>query len=315
MSEPLLAIDEQALLERWLDHIWMEKGLGENTLASYRSDLQQLALWLAQQRASLLAADRILLLDWLSSLMEQGLGARSVARKMSALRGFYRWALRERLLAEDPTLLISRPKVGRPLPQSLTEADVEALLAAPEVDTPLGLRDRAMLEVLYAAGLRVSELVGLTLSQINLRQGLVRIVGKGNKERLVPLGEEAQDWLLRYLRDSRPLLLEGVSDDIVFPSQRRQAMTRQTFWHRIRQLALIAGVQKPLSPHTLRHAFATHLLNHGADLRVVQMLLGHSDLSTTQIYTHVARQRLHELHARHHPRAGTDGPAKSLKGN
>jgi integrase/recombinase XerD len=171
---------------------------------------------------------------------------------------------------------VARPKIGRPLPKSLTEADVEALLAAPHVDTPLGLRDRAMLEVLYAAGLRVSELVGLTLShRLNLRQGLVRIVGKGNKERLVPLGEEAQDWLLRYLRDSRPLLLnDRVSDDIVFPSQRGQPMTRQTFWHRIRQLALIAGVQKPLSPHTLRHAFATHLLNHGADLRVVQTVAG-----------------------------------------
>ena len=305
---------EQALLERWLDHIWMEKGLGDQTLASYRSDLEQFALWL-QQRSALLQADRIVVLEWLSTLMQRGLSARSVARKMSALRGFYRWALQERLLAEDPTLLVARPKIGRPLPKSLTESDVDALLAAPDVDTTLGLRDRAMLEVLYASGLRVSELVGLTLSQINLRQGLVRVVGKGNKERLVPLGEEAQDWLVRYLRDSRPLLLGDEGDDIVFPSQRRQPMTRQTFWHRIRQLAVIAGVQKPLSPHTLRHAFATHLLNHGADLRVVQMLLGHSDLSTTQIYTHVARQRLHDLHARHHPRAGTDRPVEGSKGN
>ena len=305
---------EQVLLERWLDHIWMEKGLGDQTLASYRSDLEQFALWL-QQRSALLQADRIVVLEWLSTLMQRGLSARSVARKMSALRGFYRWALQERLLAEDPTLLVARPKIGRPLPKSLTEADVDALLAAPDVDTTLGLRDRAMLEVLYASGLRVSELVGLTLSQINLRQGLVRVVGKGNKERLVPLGEEAQDWLVRYLRDSRPLLLGDEGDDIVFPSQRRQPMTRQTFWHRIRQLAVIAGVQKSLSPHTLRHAFATHLLNHGADLRVVQMLLGHSDLSTTQIYTHVARQRLHDLHARHHPRAGTDRPVEGSKGN
>ena len=305
---------EQALLERWLDHIWMEKGLGDQTLASYRSDLEQFALW-SQQRSGLLQADRIVVLEWLSALMQRGLSARSVARKMSALRGFYRWALQERLLAEDPTLLVARPKIGRPLPKSLTESDVDALLAAPDVDTTLGLRDRAMLEVLYASGLRVSELVGLTLSQINLRQGLVRVVGKGNKERLVPLGEEAQDWLVRYLRDSRPLLLGDEGDDIVFPSQRRQPMTRQTFWHRIRQLAVIAGVQKPLSPHTLRHAFATHLLNHGADLRVVQMLLGHSDLSTTQIYTHVARQRLHDLHARHHPRAGTDRPVEGSKGN
>ena len=305
---------EQVLLERWLDHIWMEKGLGDQTLASYRSDLEQFALW-SQQRSGLLQADRIVVLEWLSALMQRGLSARSVARKMSALRGFYRWALQERLLAEDPTLLVARPKIGRPLPKSLTEADVDALLAAPDVDTTLGLRDRAMLEVLYASGLRVSELVGLTLSQINLRQGLVRVVGKGNKERLVPLGEEAQDWLVRYLRDGRPLLLGDEGDDIVFPSQRRQPMTRQTFWHRIRQLAVIAGVQKSLSPHTLRHAFATHLLNHGADLRVVQMLLGHSDLSTTQIYTHVARQRLHDLHARHHPRAGTDRPVEGSKGN
>ncbi|MEE4250415.1 MAG: site-specific tyrosine recombinase XerD [Alcanivoracaceae bacterium] len=315
MNEAPVPTSEQALLERWLDHIWMEKGLGDQTLASYRSDLEQFVLWLQQQRSRVLEVDRITVLEWLAALMQRGLSARSVARKMSALRSFYRWALQERLVAEDPTLLVARPRIGRPLPKSLTEADVDALLAAPDVDTTLGLRDRAMLEVLYASGLRVSELVGLTLSQINLRQGLVRIVGKGNKERLVPLGEEAQDWLARYLRDARPLLIDGEGDDIVFPSQRRQPMTRQTFWHRIRQMALIAGVQKPLSPHTLRHAFATHLLNHGADLRVVQMLLGHSDLSTTQIYTHVARQRLHDLHARHHPRAGTDRPASGSKRN
>jgi integrase/recombinase XerD len=315
MNEGVLPTSEQALLERWLDHVWMEKGLGDHTLASYRSDLEQFAIWLTSRRQGLLQADRILLLEWLSALMERGLSARSVARKMSALRGFYRWTLRERLVSVDPTLLVARPKIGRPLPKSLTEADVEALLAAPQVETPLGLRDRAMLEVSYAAGLRVSELVGLTLSQLNLRQGLVRIVGKGNKERLVPLGEEAQDWLVRYLRDSRPLLLNGQVDDIVFPSQRGQPMTRQTFWHRIKQLAVIAGVQKPLSPHTLRHAFATHLLNHGADLRVVQLLLGHSDLSTTQIYTHVARQRLHDLHARHHPRAGTNPVPTGSKGD
>jgi integrase/recombinase XerD len=313
MNEGIVPTNEQALLERWLDHVWMEKGLGDHTLSGYRSDLEQFALWLATQHSALLQADRIMLLEWLSTLMQRGLSARSVARKMSALRGFYRWALRERLIGEDPTLQVSRPKIGRPLPKSLTEADVDALLAAPDVESMLGLRDRAMLEVLYASGLRVSELVGLTLSQLNLRQGLVRIIGKGNKERLVPLGEEAQDWVSRYLRDSRPLLLGGASDDIVFPSQRGQPMTRQTFWHRIKQLALIAGVQKPLSPHTLRHAFATHLLNHGADLRVVQLLLGHSDLSTTQIYTHVARQRLHELHARHHPRAGT--PARDAGSN
>ena len=313
MNAGVMPTNEQLLIDRWLDHVWMEKGLGENSLASYRSDLCQFSLWLQEQRCELLRADRLALLEWLSALMQRGLSARSVSRKMSALRGFYRWALRERLVIEDPTLLVERPRLGRPLPKSLTEADVEALLVSPDVETMLGLRDRAMLEVLYAAGLRVSELVGLTLSQVNLRQGLVRVVGKGNKERLVPLGEEAQDWLGRYLRDSRPLLLNGRVDDIVFPSQRDQPMTRQTFWHRIKQIALQAGVQKPLSPHTLRHAFATHLLNHGADLRVVQLLLGHSDLSTTQIYTHVARQRLNDLHARHHPRSGTDQPLAGRK--
>ena len=305
MNEAEPATGDQALLERWLDHAWMEKGLGNHTLNSYRSDLVQFAGWLAGRRGELRQADRLQVLEWLAALMQQGLSARSVARKMSALRGFYRWALRERLVGEDPTLQVARPKTGRPLPKSLTEADVEALLAAADDGTALGLRDRAMLEVLYASGLRVSELVGLTLSQLNLRQGLVRVVGKGNKERLVPLGEEARDWLQRYLHESRPVLLDGAANDIVFPSRRGQPMTRQTFWHRLRQLAIVAGVQKPLSPHTLRHAFATHLLNHGADLRVVQLLLGHSDLSTTQIYTHVARQRLHDLHARHHPRAGT----------
>lgn len=315
MNEAELATDEQALLERWLDHVWMEKGLGDHTLNNYRSDLTQFALWLAGQHRELRRADRQQVLAWLAALMQQGLSARSVARKMSALRGFYRWALRECLIETDPTLQVDRPRIGRPLPKSLTEADVEALLAAADDSTAIGLRDRAMLEVLYASGLRVSELVGLTLSQLNLRQGLVRVIGKGNKERLVPLGEEARDWLQRYLQESRPLLLEGASDDIVFPSRRGQPMTRQTFWHRLRQLAIVAGVQKPLSPHTLRHAFATHLLNHGADLRVVQLLLGHSDLSTTQIYTHVAHQRLHDLHARHHPRAGTPAPVADSKGD
>lgn len=308
MDKPLA--EQQVLIERWLDQLWLQKGLRDNSLTGYRQDLSQFAGWLAANGADLLACDRILVQRWLARLLEQGLHARSVARKLSALRSFYRWALSERLLQLDPTLLIARPKLGRPLPKSLTEADVEALLAAADGESALGLRDRAMLEVLYAAGLRVSELVGLTLSQLNLRQGLVRVVGKGDKERLVPLGEEAQDWLQRYLRDARPQLLGQRSSDIVFPSRLGQPMTRQTFWHRIKQLALTAGVQKPLSPHTLRHAFATHLLNHGADLRVVQLLLGHSDLSTTQIYTHVARQRLHDLHRRHHPRAGTRQPDK-----
>jgi integrase/recombinase XerD len=218
------------------------------------------------------------------------------------LRGFYRFLLREGLITQDPTLQVELPQLGRPLPKSLSEADVEALLAAPEVTEPLGLRDRAMLEVLYACGLRVTELISLTLEQVNLRQGVLRVFGKGSKERLVPLGEEAMHWIERYVREGRGFLLAGKPSDVLFPSLRGEQMTRQTFWHRIKHHARVAGITKSLSPHTLRHAFATHLLNHGADLRVVQMLLGHSDLSTTQIYTHVARARLQELHAKHHPR-------------
>ena len=297
------AQQDQKLIDQWLDAAWLEKGLSDHSLSNYRRDLMRFAGWLAVQGQSLEKARRLEMFDYLAVLHGAGLGARTVSRHLSALRGFYRWALRERLVGEDPTQLVERPKTGRALPKTLTEADVEALLGAPDVSTPLGLRDRTMLEVLYAAGLRVSELVTLDMTRLNQRQGLVRIVGKGNKERLVPLGEEALGWLQRYLAEARPVLLKGQASDVLFPSQRGQQMTRQTFWHRLKQIARQAGVQKSLSPHTLRHAFATHLLNHGADLRVVQLLLGHSDLSTTQIYTHVARQRLKELHASHHPRA------------
>lgn len=283
----------------------MEKGLSDHSLTNYRRDLCQFAAWLGQQGSALQRCQRQQLFDYLAWLYERGLSPRSVARQLSALRGFYRWSVCERQIDEDPTLLVARPKIGCVLPKTLSEADVEALLGSPDCGTALGLRDRAMLEVLYAAGLRVSELVGLTLLQVNLRQGLVRIVGKGDKERLVPLGEEAVSWLQRYLRDGRPVLLGDQSSDALFLSQRAQGMTRQTFWYRLKKMAIEAGVQKSLSPHTLRHAFATHLLNHGADLRVVQLLLGHSDLSTTQIYTHVAKQRLQDLHAQFHPRAGT----------
>ena len=227
---------------------------------------------------------------------------RSSSRLLSCLRGFYHYCLLDGLLAEDPTALVALPRQSRAVPSSLSEADVEALLAVPELGEALGLRDRAMFEVLYACGLRVSELVALTLEQVNLRQGVVRVFGKGARERLVPLGEEAIDWLLRYLREARGELLLGRPSDVLFPSQRGEQMTRQAFWYRIKLHARAAGIDKPLSPHTLRHAFATHLLNHGADLRVVQMLLGHRDLSTTQIYTHVARARLQALHAEHHPR-------------
>ena len=308
LDSTALAADT-ALVEHWLDASWMEKGLSDHSLSNYRRDLLQLAQWLlAQRHYGLLGCHRGDLYDYLADRQRQGMSPRSVARQLSALRGFYRWLLREGRISEDPTLRVERPKLGRPLPKTLTEADVEALLAAPDTATPLGLRDRAMLEVLYAAGLRVSELVGLTLTQVSLRQGLVRIVGKGNKERLVPLGEEALAWLERYLREGRALLLGSSPSEQVFPGRAGAVMTRQTFWHRLRQLAMQAGVHKPLSPHTLRHAFATHLLNHGADLRVVQLLLGHSDLSTTQIYTHVAQQRLRQLHAAHHPRAGNPRP-------
>ena len=299
-----LTDDHGRLIDSWLDQQWLEKGLSEHSLESYRRDIRQLAIWLQGQHANLQQCQRYQLLEFLADRHQKGVAARSVARQLSAVKSFYRWLKREGRIEEDPALLIERPKTGRPLPKTLTEADVEALLAAPDVSTPLGLRDRAMLELIYATGLRVTELVTLTQSQINPRQGLVRVIGKGDKERLVPLGEEALHWLARYLREARPLLL-GDNQELLFPSRRGTCMTRQTFWHRIKQMAMVAGVEKKLSPHTLRHAFATHLLNHGADLRVVQLLLGHSDLSTTQIYTHVAQQRLQDLYQKHHPRSGT----------
>lgn len=290
------------LIERFLEALWLEKGLSAHTQAAYRSDLEHFNGWLDGRGLALQHIGREAILDHLAWRLEQGYQARSTARFLSGVRGFYRFLLRETLISEDPTLQIELPQIGRPLPKSLSEADVEALLQAPDLDDPIGLRDRAMLEVLYACGLRVSELVGLTLEQVNLRQGVLRVFGKGSKERLVPLGEEAIAWIERYIREARPLLLGGKPSDVLFPSLRGEQMTRQTFWHRIKHQAQVAGISKALSPHTLRHAFATHLLNHGADLRVVQMLLGHSDLSTTQIYTHIARARLQELHAQHHPR-------------
>ena len=302
MKDKLPGNADQQLIDQYLDALWMERGLSENTLASYRRDLTGYAIWLGQAAGDLMGADAGRLQQHLSERFARGLSARSTARFLSCLRGFYRYLIRENRLLEDPTARIDNPKLGRPLPQSLTEADVEALLAAPALDDPVGLRDRAMLEVLYASGLRVSELVGLTLPQINLRQGVVRVMGKGSKERLVPLGDEAATWLRRFAAEARGVLLKGAVSDIVFPSTRARMMTRQTFWHRIKHWARVAGIGKPLSPHTLRHAFATHLLNHGADLRVVQLLLGHSDLSTTQIYTHVAQSRLQALHTAHHPR-------------
>ena len=293
---------EHPLVERFLESLWLEKGLSPHTVAAYRSDLGQYQHWLQARGVELHDSGREAILDHLAWRLSAGYQARSTARFLSGLRGFYRFLLREGLITQDPTLQVELPQLGRPLPKSLSEADVEALLAAPDIGEPIGLRDRAMLEVLYACGLRVSELISLTLEQVNLRQGVLRVFGKGSKERLVPLGEEAMVWVARYVRDSRPLLLDGKPSDVLFPSLRGEQMTRQTFWYRIKHQARVAGISKSLSPHTLRHAFATHLLNHGANLLVVQMLLGHSDLSTTQIYTHVARARLQALHEAHHPR-------------
>lgn len=298
-----LSASDGVLLERFLDALWLERGLTANTLAAYRSDLEHFGAWLDAQGEGLASASRATLLEYLQLRSLAGARPRSSARLLSSLRRFYRYLVRERVRDDDPSARIDSPKLGRPLPKSLSEEEVEALLDAPNVESLLGLRDRAMLEVLYATGLRVSELVGLAITQVNLQQGLVRVMGKGRKERLVPLGEEALDWLERYLRQARPLLLVVQQPtEALFPSRLGTAMTRQAFWQLIKRHALQAGINKPLSPHTLRHAFATHLLNHGADLRVVQLLLGHSSLSTTQIYTHVARERLKALHARHHPR-------------
>lgn len=303
MAESITA-ENAALIARFCDAIWLEDGLGENTRSAYRSDLERLARWLSESRSGieLAAVGREDLLGWVSQGMKDGAKSTTAARRLSCLRRFYRYLLREGVIAEDPTLRIDSPKQPKKLPDSLSEADVEALLSEPDTGLPLELRDKAMLEILYGCGLRVSELVSLRVDQVNLRQGVVRITGKGGKDRLVPLGEEAVDWLLCYVNTARPELLKGRVSDDLFPGNRASAMTRQTFWHRIKLYAGRAGIGKHLSPHTLRHAFATHLLNHGADLRVVQMLLGHSDLSTTQIYTHVARQRLQSLHQEHHPR-------------
>jgi integrase/recombinase XerD len=286
-------------ISRFLDALWLEAGLSGNTRAAYRSDLQGLSTWL---KGSPAAATREQLQDYLADCVNRGARPRTTARLLSSLRRFYHYLQREGQIATDPTALLESPRLGRPLPKSLTEEQVERLLAAPDPGAPLGLRDRAMLETLYATGLRVSELVTLTVPQVNLQAGAIRVLGKGNKERLVPLGEEAIGWLQRFLREARPALLRGQSAEALFPTARGAAMTRQAFWHNIKRYARVAGIETNLSPHTLRHAFATHLLNHGADLRVLQMLLGHADLSTTQIYTQVARERLKQLHAQHHPR-------------
>jgi len=305
-----------ALLDEFCDTVWLEDGLAKNTLEAYRRDLRQFAVWTESQgRGSLLAVDNADLSAYLASRYAgavagrgpkaanaHGIKASTQARLHSSLKRFYQFALRTGRITADPILNLDTPKKPQRFPRTLSEADVEALLDQPDTATPLGLRDRAMLEVLYASGLRVSELVGLKLVEVGLDAGVVRVMGKGSKERLVPLGEEALAWLTRYLRDGRPGLLAGRASDFVFVTARAGPMTRQAFWHLIKRRAAQAIPGKSLSPHTLRHAFATHLLNHGADLRVVQMLLGHADISTTQIYTHVARERLKALHQKHHPR-------------
>ncbi|MEC7105268.1 MAG: site-specific tyrosine recombinase XerD [Pseudomonadota bacterium] len=290
-------------INEYLDALWLQRGLSENTLAAYRRDLAQTEQWLINNKRSnrLIDASAEDLGAFNATRSERGLARRSAARWLSSVRGFYRYFLREQRLQEDPTQHLEHPKQARELPRSLGASDVENLLAAPDIETTIGLRDRAMLELLYASGLRVSELIALQLVSVNLRQGVVRVVGKGNKERLVPVGETALDWLQRYLREARQELLPA-GGNVLFPSRRGRTMTRQTFWHAIKRYALAAGIQKDISPHTLRHAFATHLVDNGADLRAVQMMLGHSDLSTTQIYTHVAQQRLQSLLREHHPR-------------
>lgn len=296
------------VLDAFCDSLWLEDGLSYNTLESYRSDLEQFAQWLVKQKQQkqyddiLIAATHSDLLTFLAHKVSARVKASTTSRELSSLKRFYRFLLREGEIQVDPSLNIDAPKLPRSLPASLTEADVEALLNAPDVGVPLGLRDRTMLEVLYASGLRVSELISLESAQISLNMGIVRVIGKGGKERLMPLGEEALEWVSRYVKETRFSLLGGRVSNALFVTSRGSAMTRQAFWYLIKRYARQAGIATSLSPHTLRHAFATHLLNHGADLRVVQLLLGHVDISTTQIYTHVARERLKRLHAMHHPR-------------
>lgn len=300
--KPALPKKDTTLIERFLDTLWAEQGLSNNTLSAYRSDLEHYARWAQQKNLAIVGAEQADLQRFMGECVKAGVKPRTSARQLSSLRRFYRYLLRESMIEIDPSADIDSPRIGRPLPSSLNEAEVESLLAAPNTSTALGLRDRAMLETLYASGLRVSELVNLVLHQLSLEQGLVKIMGKGSKERLVPLGEEAIRWLDQFLKEARPMLVEGRATDALFPSNRGRAMSRQTFWHSLKRYAAKAEITKNISPHTLRHAFATHLVNHGADLRVVQMLLGHSDLSTTQIYTQVARERLKQVHAAHHPR-------------
>lgn len=301
-AEEGLSPENRASLDRFADAMWLENGLSGNTLASYRSDLTLFAAWLEKRRISLAAAKAADLQAYLAQFSRYAKPA-SQRRLLSAWRRFYRHLLQLNEIGDDPTLRLDPPIATERFPKTLSENQVEDLLSAPEIDHPQGLRDRAMLEILYATGLRVSELISLKIFEISSAEGVVRIMGKGAKERLVPLGENALDWLARYLQEARPKLLGGRNCDEVFVTRLGSGMTRQMFWKLIKRYALKAGIpESRISPHTIRHAFATHLINHGADLRVVQLLLGHADISTTQVYTHVARERLKELHAKHHPR-------------
>jgi integrase/recombinase XerD len=303
MTAPEIAPGDRALIDAFQDALWVEEGLSDNTQKAYVSDLALFCAWLRSQRhIGLTETQGGDIEAYLALKFQQNVSHRTSARIISSLRKFYAWCLRLGKLTYDPCAGLQSPHIGKPLPHTLTERDVEDLLSAPDISTPLGLRDRAMLEVLYATGLRVTELITLRIGQFNLRQGVVRVIGKGSKDRLVPLGEEAETWLGRYFSEARPEILGGRQCDDLFVTERGAGMTRQAFWLLIKRHAFTAGIHKHLSPHTLRHAFATHLLNHGADLRVVQLLLGHSDLSSTQIYTHVAQERLKELHSRCHPR-------------
>lgn len=290
-------------IERFIDSLWSQKGLADLTLRAYQQDLRQFSRWLVKRHQKLVSANQSSIQDFLAERFDGGASARSNARLLSTLKQYYRHLIKLGKRQDNPTALISAPKIHRTLPQSLTESDIEKLLAAPDLETDFGMRDRCMLELMYSSGLRVSELVGLQMNQVNTNLGMVRLIGKGSKERVIPIGEEALHWLAKYVKQSRPgLQREKVPNDALFLSSRGTAITRQAFWQNIKKYLLKAGVKTVFSPHSLRHAFATHLLNHGADLRTVQMLLGHSSLSTTQIYTHVAQSRLQSIHARHHPR-------------
>lgn len=290
------------LLDEHLSALWEERGLSENTLEAYRRDLQAFLRWARQQGSDAEEVDSALIQKYLAARLRRGISAPSIARLLSSLRSFYRRLLRCGKISADPTTQIDSPRLGRPLPGTLSEKDVEALLSAPEIDTALGLRDRAILELLYACGLRISELLQLQLSQLNCSRGVLRVLGKGGRERQLPVGEEALVWVRRYIAEARPEMLDGRQSEMLFPGRRGGALSRQAFWYRIRKYAVRVGIDPLISPHILRHAFATHLLDHSADLRVVQMLLGHRSVTATQIYTHLSRERLREDHRRHHPR-------------